>query len=43
MAASDDDEEYDDNYEKKGRSDDDYLRKIGILCNRCKEYKSIIK
>ncbi len=41
--ASDHDEEYDDDYEEEGRSDDDLLRKIGILCNRWKEYESIIK
>jgi hypothetical protein len=41
--ASDDDEEYDNNYEEEGRLDDDLLRKIGIFCNGCKEYKSIIK
>ncbi len=40
---SDDDDEYDDNYEEEGRLDDDLLRKIGILCNKCKEYESIIK
>jgi hypothetical protein len=43
MVASDDDKEYDDKYEEEGRSDDDLLRKIGILCNWCKEYESIIK
>jgi hypothetical protein len=43
MVASDDDKEYDEDYEEEGRSDDDLLRKIGILCNRCKGYKSIIK
>ncbi len=41
--ASDDDKEYDDIYEEEGRSDDDLLRKIGILHNKCKEYESIIK
>ncbi len=39
MVASDDDEEYGDNYEEEGRSDDDLLKKIGILCNKCTEYK----
>jgi hypothetical protein len=43
MVASDDDNECDDNYEEEGRSDDDLRRKIGILCNKCKEYESIIK
>ncbi len=41
--AFDDDEEYDGDYEEEGRSDDDLLRKIGFLRNRCKEYKSTIK
>jgi hypothetical protein len=45
MVESDDDKEYeyDNNYEEEGMSDDDLLRKIGILCKRCKEYKIIIK
>ncbi len=43
MVASDDDDEYDDDYEEEGRSDDELLRKIGMLRNKCKEYKSIIK
>ena len=43
MVASDDDEEYGDNYEEEGRLDDDLPRKIGLLHNGCKEYKSIIK
>ncbi len=41
--ASDDDDEYDDNYEDKGRTDDELLRKIGMLCQKCVEYKSIMK
>ncbi len=40
---SDGDEEYDNNYEEEGTLDDDLLRKIGILCKRCKEYKFFIK
>ncbi len=41
--ASDDDDEYDEDYEDKGRSDDERLRKIGLLCQKCVEYKRIIK
>jgi hypothetical protein len=41
--ASDDDNEYDEDYEDKGRSDDELLRKIGMLCKKCIEYESIIK
>ncbi len=41
--ASDDDNEYDDNYEDGSRLDDELLRKIGMLCKKCIEYKSIIK
>ncbi len=37
---SDDDEEYDNNYEEEGTLDDNLLRKIGILCKRCKELLS---
>ncbi len=43
MVASDDYNKYDDDYEEEGRLDDELLRKIGMLCNKCKEYKSIIK
>ena len=44
MESDDDKEyEYDNNYEEEGMSDDNLLRKIGILCKRCKEYKIIIK
>jgi hypothetical protein len=43
MVAPDDDDEYDDDYDKEGRSDDELLRKIGMLYNKCKEYESIIK
>ncbi len=32
MEVSDDDNEYDEDYEEEGRSDDDLLRKIGMLC-----------
>ena len=41
--ASDDDNEYDDDCEDKGRSDDELLRKFGMLCKKCVEYKRIIK
>ncbi len=40
--ASDDDE-YDEDYENKGRLDDDLLRKIGMLCQNYVEYERIIK
>jgi hypothetical protein len=43
MVASDDDDEYDDDYEDKVRLDDKLLRKIGMLCQKSVEYKSIIK
>jgi hypothetical protein len=43
MVASDDDDEYDEYYEDKGRLDDDLLRKIGMLHQNCVEYKRIIK
>jgi hypothetical protein len=42
-AASDDDNEYDEDYKDKGRSHDDLMRKIGVLHQRCIEYKRIIK
>ncbi len=41
--ASDDDDEYDEDYQDKGRLDDDLLRKIGMLCQKSVEYKRIIK
>jgi hypothetical protein len=43
MEASEDDDEYDDDYEDKGRSHDALLRKIGMLHQRCIENKRIIK
>ncbi len=43
MEASDDDDEYDEDYEDKGRLDDYLLRKIGMLRPKCVEYKRIIK
>jgi hypothetical protein len=43
MEASDDDDEYDEDYEDKGRLHDDLLRKIGMLCQKSVEYKRIIK
>ena len=42
MEASDDDDEYDEDYEDKSRLHD-LLRKIGMLCQRCIENKRIIK
>ncbi len=41
--ASDDNDEYDVDYKDKGRLDDELLRKIGMICKKCIEYKSIIK
>ena len=43
MEVSDDDDEYDEDYKDKGRLHDDLLRKIGMLCQKCIEYKRIIK
>ncbi len=40
---SDDDEEYDSNYEEEGTLDNNLLRMMEILCKRCKEYKIVIK
>jgi hypothetical protein len=41
--ASDDDDEYDDDYEDKGRLDDELQRKIGMLCQKYIEYKALSK
>ncbi len=41
--VSDDDNEYDEDYEDKGRLHDELLRKIGMLCQKCVEYERIIK
>jgi hypothetical protein len=43
MEASEDDDEYDEDYEDKGRLRDALLRKIGMLCQRCIEKERIIK
>ncbi len=43
MEGSDDDDEYDEDYEDEGRSHDALLRKIGMLCQRCAENERIIK
>ncbi len=43
MEASDDDDKYNEHYEDKGRLHDALRRKIGMLCQRCIEYKRIIK
>jgi hypothetical protein len=34
MEASDDDNEYDEDYEDKSRPHDDLLRKIGMFCQK---------
>jgi hypothetical protein len=43
MEASNDDDQYDEDYEDKCRLHDALLRKIGLLCQRCVENKRIIK
>ncbi len=43
MEASDDDNEYDEDYKDEGRLHDALLRKIGMFHQRCFEYKIIIK
>jgi hypothetical protein len=43
MEASEDDDEYDEDYEDKGRLHGALPRKIGMLCQRCIENKRIIK
>ncbi len=43
MEASDDDDEYDEDYKDKDRLHDALLRKIGMLCQRCIGYKRIVK
>ncbi len=42
MQASEDDDEYDEDYEDKGRLHYALLRKIGMLCQRCIENERII-
>ncbi len=43
MEVSDDDAENDEDYENEGRQDDNLLRKIGMLCQKCVKYERIIK
>jgi hypothetical protein len=43
IEASDDDNEYDEDYKDEGRLHDALLKKIGMLCQRCVEYKRIVK
>jgi hypothetical protein len=43
MVASDDDDEYNEDCEDEGWSEYELRRKIGILCQKCIEYKRIIK
>ncbi len=43
METSDDDDEYDEDYEDESSLHDALLRKIGMLCQRCVENKRIIK
>jgi hypothetical protein len=43
MVAPDDDNEYDEDYKDVGRWHDSLLRKIGMLCQKCIEYKRAIK
>ncbi len=39
----DDDDMYNNYYEKEGTLNDNLLRKIGIFCKRSKDYKTVIK
>jgi hypothetical protein len=43
MEASDDGNEYEEDYKDEGRLHDALLRKIRMLCQRCIENKRIIK
>ncbi len=43
MEATEDEDEYNEDYKDKDRSDDALLRKIGMLCQRCIENERIIK
>ncbi len=43
METSDDDNEYGEDYGDKGRLHDALLRKIRMLCQKCVEYKRIVK
>jgi hypothetical protein len=43
MEASDDDNEYNEDYKDEGRLHDALLRKIGMLCQKCVEYERIVK
>ncbi len=43
MKASDDDDEYDEDYKDEGRLYDALLRKIGMLCQKSIENERIIK
>ncbi len=43
MEASDDDDKYDEDYKDKGRLHEALPRMIGMLCQKCVEYKRIIK
>ena len=43
MEASDDDDEYDEDYKERSSLHDALLRKIGFLCQRCIENERIIK
>jgi hypothetical protein len=43
MEASDDDDEYDEDYKNEGRLHDALLRKIKMFCQRCIDYERIVK
>jgi hypothetical protein len=43
MEASEDDDEYDEDYKDRSSLHDALLRKIGMLCQRCIENERIIK
>ena len=43
MDAFEDDDEFEEDYKDGSSSNDTLLRKIGMLCQKCIEYKRIIK
>ncbi len=43
MEASDDDDEYDEDYKDEGKWHDALLTKIGMLCQRCAEKRELSK
>ncbi len=43
MDASEEDDEFEEDYKDRSSSNDTLLRKIGMLCQRCVEYERLIK